>query len=78
MLKCQDVEQRADALVDGTPLSRRERLGLSLHLFMCRHCRRYLRQLRALVRSLRAPEETLPDARTDTLMARIHRESPRN
>lgn len=32
MLKCQHVEQRADALVDGTPLSRRERLALNLHL----------------------------------------------
>lgn len=78
MLKCQHVEQRADALVDGTPLSRRERLALTLHLLICRHCRRYLRQLRALVRSLRAPEETLPDARTDTVMARIDRASPRN
>ncbi|NQY85110.1 MAG: zf-HC2 domain-containing protein, partial [Alcanivorax sp.] len=39
MLKCQEVELRADALVDGTPLSRRERLSLNMHLLMCRHCR---------------------------------------
>lgn len=56
MLKCQEVEQRADALVDGTPLSRRERMALSMHLFMCRHCRRYVRQLRALTAHLRRRE----------------------
>jgi|GEM_PF-271743 anti-sigma factor ChrR (cupin superfamily) len=53
MLKCQQVEQRADALVDGTPLSRRERFSLSMHLLMCRYCRRYVRQLRALAAHLR-------------------------
>jgi anti-sigma factor ChrR (cupin superfamily) len=53
MLKCQEVELRADALVDGTPLSRRERMALGMHLFMCRHCRRYVRQLRALTAHLR-------------------------
>ncbi len=58
MLKCQHVEQRADALVDGTPLSRRERMALGMHLFMCRHCRRYVRQLRALTAHLRHREPT--------------------
>lgn len=77
MLKCQHVEQRADALVDGTPLSGRERLALGMHLFICRHCRRYVRQLRALARSLRASEETLPDATADALAERIHREASR-
>jgi anti-sigma factor ChrR (cupin superfamily) len=58
MLKCQEVELRADALVDGTPLSRRERMALGMHLFMCRHCRRYVRQLRALTAHLRHREPT--------------------
>ncbi|MEH6706441.1 MAG: zf-HC2 domain-containing protein [Alloalcanivorax venustensis] len=77
MLKCQHVEQRADALVDGTPLSRRERLALNLHLLICRHCRRYLRQLRALVGSLRAPTTPLPDASADALAERIQRDASR-
>lgn len=77
MLKCQHVEQRADALVDGTPLSRRERLALSLHLLICRYCRRYLRQLRALVASLHAPTAPLPDASADALAERIQREASR-
>ena len=75
MLKCQHVEQRADALVDGTPLSRSERLALNLHLLICRHCRRYLRQLRTLVVSLRAPTAPLPDASADALAERIQRDA---
>ncbi len=52
MLKCKEVVDRADALVDGTPLSWRERFALRMHLLMCHHCRRYVRQLHALVTSL--------------------------
>ena len=47
MLKCKEVVDRADALVDGTPLSWRERFALRMHLLMCHHCRRYVRQLHA-------------------------------
>ena len=49
MLKCKHVVEKADALVDGAPLSKRERFALRLHLLICHHCRRYVRQLRALV-----------------------------
>lgn len=62
MLKCREVEQRADALVDNEPLPWRERMALRLHLLMCHHCRRYVRQLRQLVQSLRrAPEPAAPE-----------------
>lgn len=52
MLKCKEVVETADALVDGTPLSWRERFALRVHLLMCHHCRRYVRQLHTLVTSL--------------------------
>lgn len=71
MLKCQEVELRADALVDGTPLSRRERMALGMHLLMCRHCRRYVRQLQALVRTLRRSPAPLSDTHTEALVERI-------
>ena len=77
MLKCKHVEQRADALVDGERLPFGERLALRAHLMICRHCRRYLRQLRALVGSLRAPTTPLPDASADALAERIEREAAR-
>lgn len=72
MLKCQQVEQRADALVDGTPLSRRERMALGMHLLMCRHCRRYLRQLRALTAHLRHSEPApADDGQVQTVLDRL-------
>lgn len=62
MLKCRDVEQRADALVDNEPLPWRARMALRLHLLVCHHCRRYVRQLRQLVQSLRrAPQPAAPE-----------------
>ena len=71
MLKCQHVEQRADALIDGEPLPFAERLALRTHLMICRHCRRYLRQLQALVRTLRRSPDTLSDPHTEALVERI-------
>ena len=71
MLKCQHVEQRADALIDGERLPITERLALRTHLMICRHCRRYLRQLRALVRTLRGSLDTLSDKNTEALVERI-------
>jgi hypothetical protein len=47
-----------------------------LHLFMCRHCRRYLRQLRAVVAALgRMPELEVPEEmvrrQVEALLAQI-------
>ncbi|HAD46346.1 MAG: zf-HC2 domain-containing protein [Alcanivorax sp.] len=71
MLKCKHVEQRADALVDGERLPFGERLALRAHLMICRHCRRYLRQLQALVRTLRRSPAPLSDTHTEALVERI-------
>ncbi|KAF0807676.1 MULTISPECIES: anti-sigma factor family protein [Alcanivoracaceae] len=75
MLKCKEVVQRADALVDGTPLSLGERLALRTHLMICRHCRRYVRQLDALTEHLRhqAPDAPLGDDQVDAILARLPR-----
>lgn len=70
MLKCQHVEQRADALVDGQPLPFTERLAMRTHLMICRHCRRYLRQLRALVRTLRGADQALPGDEAEKIVTR--------
>lgn len=71
MLKCRDVEQRADALVDNEPLPWRERMALRLHLLICHHCRRYVRQLRQLVTSLHRPPEPASPEQVDRIMQRI-------
>lgn len=56
MLKCKDVVDKADALVDGSSLSWREHAAMRLHLLICHHCRRYVRQLQELVTSLQRPD----------------------
>ncbi|WP_348719586.1 zf-HC2 domain-containing protein [uncultured Alcanivorax sp.] len=71
MLKCKHVTEKADALVDGSALSRRERLALRLHLMMCQNCRRYVRQLRALLGFLPRKEEPLEDARTEAILKKL-------
>lgn len=52
MLTCREVVARSSALLEGE-LGFRERLAVRLHLAMCKHCRRFLRQLTLLVESLR-------------------------
>lgn len=62
MMSCRDVAALANDHVDGL-LTRRQRLGVRLHLMMCKHCRRAIRQLRAtlaLVRSLASNVEAPP------------------
>lgn len=72
MLKCKDVVERADALVDNTPLGWRERFALRMHLLMCHHCRRYVRQLQALVSSLRRPpSETTSQDKIEAVLDKL-------
>lgn len=47
MLCCRDAARLASRSLDAS-LSVRERMGLRLHLFMCRACSRYERQIRAI------------------------------
>ncbi|MBQ25811.1 zf-HC2 domain-containing protein [Alcanivorax sp.] len=72
MLKCKHVVVKADALVDGAPLTRRERFALRLHLLMCHHCRRYVRQLRALLNTLPRNPDSLDDARTREILDKLN------
>ncbi|MFZ0258178.1 MAG: zf-HC2 domain-containing protein [Gammaproteobacteria bacterium] len=51
MLNCRQVTNRAsDYLDEALPFW--ERLQMQLHLALCHHCRRYLKQLRATVWAL--------------------------
>jgi hypothetical protein len=52
MLSCRDVGQKASDYLDGR-LSWWTRIKVRLHILMCRHCRRYLVQLRLVIRALR-------------------------
>lgn len=53
MLSCQKVSELVSQSLDR-PLGLRERIGLKLHLAMCRMCNRYRRQITFLSDSARA------------------------
>jgi anti-sigma factor ChrR (cupin superfamily) len=47
MLNCREVTEKASDYLEQT-LSWQQRLSIRLHLLVCHHCRRYLRQLHAV------------------------------
>jgi anti-sigma factor RsiW len=71
MLTCQQVTELVTAYAEGE-LRLGERMRFWMHLGMCSHCRRYLRQLRASARALgRLPTPQLPPQLQEELMRRF-------
>lgn len=46
MLRCSEVAERATIYLEGD-MPRMARWAMRLHLLMCRHCRRFVHQLRS-------------------------------
>lgn len=58
MLSCRELTEKAPAWLDGQ-LSCSDRMSIRLHLMLCVHCRRYVKQLEAtrqVLSRLSAPE----------------------
>lgn len=65
MPSCREVSGAvASGALDEAPI--RRRLAVRLHLVMCRHCRRYARQLRAIGRATRELVSS-PDGEADSV-----------
>jgi hypothetical protein len=76
MLSCDKVTRLySSEALRTTPLGRR--LAVRFHLLMCRHCRRYVRELAAIGRAarqaLRVPEGTDVARLEQRLVAEVHR-----
>jgi predicted anti-sigma-YlaC factor YlaD len=71
MLSCKELTEVAtDYLEQDLPWG--ERLRVQLHLWMCRHCRRYVNQLRKVIALLRDfPKETVPPTLLEELLPRF-------
>lgn len=63
MLSCKEITRRATEAAEGQ-LSFGARLGFRLHLAICAHCRRYLRQLGLTVAVLTRMPPKAPSAET--------------
>ena len=61
MLKCRDIAARADEILSGE-LPWHRRVAVSVHLFMCERCRRFIEQYRCMVNIVAHAEETASDA----------------
>lgn len=70
MLRCHDIVRRADDYLAGE-LSWRRRLALHMHLLMCVHCKRFVRQLRFLLRAIPFMHPPAGDAEVDQVMTRL-------
>ncbi|QBQ54326.1 zf-HC2 domain-containing protein [Nitrosococcus wardiae] len=71
MLSCREVTEQASDYLEST-LPWQQRLGIRLHLFLCRHCRRYLRQLRAVTIAFRQmPRPEIPEEVMDKQIDRL-------
>lgn len=75
MLKCREIAENADALIDQE-LGFRRRLAVRMHLFMCVHCRRYVRQLRGLLRAIAGMHGPASDREVSLVMAVMRGDYP--
>ncbi len=48
MITCEQMTNRITEYLEGT-VPRGERIGMWLHLLICHHCRRYLRQMKRAI-----------------------------
>ena len=60
MYSCHDISDRIGAHFDGE-LSLRERIQFRLHLAICVHCRRFIRQFAATIGLVRLRAAAEPD-----------------
>lgn len=71
MLTCRQLTEVVTDYLEGR-MSLWQRLRFQMHLGMCRHCRAYLEQMRATVRSLgHLPAEPIPSDVQAELAARL-------
>jgi len=71
MLTCRELTEVVTDYLEGR-MGFADRLRFQLHLGLCRHCRAYLRQMKATARTLgKLPEPTLPPGLRDELLRRF-------
>jgi hypothetical protein len=70
MLTCRQLVKESDQLLAGE-LPWRRRLSIKFHLLMCRHCRRYITQLRMLIAAFPYTHSKATDQEVDKVMQKL-------
>jgi len=75
MLRCRDILEQADGYV-AEELTQWRRVQVRLHLAICRHCRRYVRQLKLTQRLSKQPILTVQttEKQIDDIWARLQQQ----
>lgn len=77
MLNCREVSELASPYLDGE-LSWRERTAMRMHLLMCHHCRRFMRQWSGLIRAIPSMHRKASPEEVDKVLAHISEASSDN
>jgi len=71
MLSCQQITELITDYLEGR-MSFANRMRFQMHVGMCKHCRAYLRQMKATVAAVgRLPDAPIPDEVRDELRKRF-------
>jgi anti-sigma factor RsiW len=71
MLSCQQITQIITDYLEGR-MSFADRMRFRMHVGMCKHCRAYLRQMKATIGSLgQLPDEPMPADVRDEMRRRF-------
>lgn len=77
MLTCKQITELVTDYAEGQ-LGLTDRLRFWMHIGMCRHCRRYVRQLQATAKALgKLPEPEIPPDLEDELLRRFESWRPK-
>jgi anti-sigma factor RsiW len=71
MLSCKEITELVTDYLEGR-LGLADRMRFQMHLGMCKHCRAYLRQMKATIATLgKLPDEPMPDEVRDEMRKRF-------
>ena len=71
MLTCKEIVEQADALLNEE-LGWFTRMSIWIHLRMCHHCRRYVKQLRWLLEAIPTLHRPLSDDELDQVLSSMN------
>lgn len=77
MLTCKNVTEQASDYLEG-PTTFGQRLSFRMHLFICKHCRRYIDQLKVAMGVARgySPPPVPSDSEIDVIIERLNQDNP--
>ena len=70
MLTCKEIVEQADSLL-SEELRWSRRMSIWMHLQLCRHCRRYVKQLRWLLQAIPTMHRALPEEELERVLSSI-------